>query len=444
MKRRVLLTGALVASLALSSVTGALADDRDDLSGALTQNEQRQEQLAAELEGVDVNLQNTYIDLSNTQAAIPGAEAELAAAEAQVADAQRAVQLAEDRLNVAESDLAGIEAEIASAQSAIEESNASLSELARATYQNGGMAEQDPMALFFESDSTDEFFTQYTALDSAVRSQTTILDEVTEQEAIQVNAQARQASVLAQIEELKAAADQALLDAQAAEAAAEQRRAELVALQDQQTNLAASLESQRDVIHASQAQLDAEAANLAAEIAAIDAENQRRAQEAAAAAAAAAAADNSNSGGGAPAPAPAPSPSGSSYFIAPISGGLRVTSPYGWRTHPIFNTQRLHAGVDLSSACGSSQVAVAAGTVVSTRYDRGGGNIVTINHGWINGASYVSVYMHLSRISVSPGQYVAQGQQIGLTGSTGNSTGCHAHLEIWKNGSTINPMNVIN
>jgi murein DD-endopeptidase MepM/ murein hydrolase activator NlpD len=67
---------------------------------------------------------------------------------------------------------------------------------------------------------------------------------------------------------------------------------------------------------------------------------------------------------------------------------------------------------------------------------------VIINHGMINGSSYVSVYNHLSDFAVREGQAVSKGQVIGYTGTTGASTGCHVHLEIWKNGATIDPMSL--
>ena len=112
------------------------------------------------------------------------------------------------------------------------------------------------------------------------------------------------------------------------------------------------------------------------------------------------------------------------------------------RWYPITGGYYMHQGVDLRSACGNSQVASAAGTVSAVRPAPNGthGNQVMINHGTINGSRYVTVYNHLSRFAVSQGQSVSQGQTIGYTGATGNVTGCHVHFEVWRNGSTIDPM----
>ena len=132
-------------------------------------------------------------------------------------------------------------------------------------------------------------------------------------------------------------------------------------------------------------------------------------------------------------------------MIPPVPQPLYVTSSYGYRVYPITGGWFYHPGVDLRSKCGNRQYSVAGGTVDDLRleYNNGThGNQVIINHGMINGSSYVSVYNHLSGFAVREGQAVSKGQVIGYTGTTGASTGCHVHLEIWKNGATIDPMSL--
>jgi murein DD-endopeptidase MepM/ murein hydrolase activator NlpD len=193
--------------------------------------------------------------------------------------------------------------------------------------------------------------------------------------------------------------------------------------------------------------LEADSAELAREIARIDEENRRKEEErkkreaAARAEAERKAAASRNQSRPAPAPAaPAPAPSN---FLAPPVPNLYVTSPYGYRVYPITGGWFMHNGVDLRSACGNPQYASAGGTVVGVRGAYGNGthgNQVLINHGVVGGNSYITVYNHLSGFAVSQGQRVSQGQAIGYTGATGNVTGCHVHFEVWKNGSTIDPM----
>jgi len=107
-----------------------------------------------------------------------------------------------------------------------------------------------------------------------------------------------------------------------------------------------------------------------------------------------------------------------------------VTSGFGFRWG------RLHAGIDIAVASGTPVVASAAGTVIVAGWYGGYGNLVVIDHG--NGIA--TAYGHNSSVAVSPGQYVAQGQLISYSGSTGHSTGPHVHFEVRINGSPVDPM----
>ncbi len=123
-------------------------------------------------------------------------------------------------------------------------------------------------------------------------------------------------------------------------------------------------------------------------------------------------------------------------FMWPSNTTL-VTSPYGYRIHPVTGKQRFHSGVDIGAPYGSSIYASNSGTVVVSGYNSGGyGNYVVINHG----GGYSTLYAHCSSLLVSPGQQVSKGQVIAKCGSTGMSTGPHIHFEIQYNGATTNPM----
>ncbi len=121
----------------------------------------------------------------------------------------------------------------------------------------------------------------------------------------------------------------------------------------------------------------------------------------------------------------------------PVPASTRITSPFGWRYHPIFHTRRFHAGIDISGNGGAPPVmAAAGGRVIYAGYRGGYGNTIMVDAG--NGV--VTLYGHLSRIGVSYGQDVSEGSQIGNVGSTGNSTGPHLHFEVRVNGEARNPM----
>jgi len=124
---------------------------------------------------------------------------------------------------------------------------------------------------------------------------------------------------------------------------------------------------------------------------------------------------------------------GTGELMWPVSG--QITSPFGVRRHPVFGDMRQHSGIDIAASHGTSVVAADSGTVITSTYNSSYGNYVVISHG--NGMT--TLYAHLSSRSVSQGATVSRGQQIGLIGSTGISTGPHLHFEVSVNGSRINP-----
>ncbi|MGH3348545.1 MAG: peptidoglycan DD-metalloendopeptidase family protein [Nocardioides sp.] len=128
------------------------------------------------------------------------------------------------------------------------------------------------------------------------------------------------------------------------------------------------------------------------------------------------------------------------FLSWPMVGGY-VTSPYGYRTHPIYGYYALHDGTDFGGGCGVRLPAAANGRVVSTYYSSSYGNRVIIYVGRVNGKNLSIIYNHLSHDVVSAGQRVSRGQVIGYSGSTGWSTACHLHFTVMVNGSTVDPMN---
>jgi len=113
----------------------------------------------------------------------------------------------------------------------------------------------------------------------------------------------------------------------------------------------------------------------------------------------------------------------------------RISSPFGYRIHPITGEPNYHTGIDLPAPRGTPIRAVKSGIVSISDYNGSYGNYVVIEHA--NG--YSSLYGHMSSRAVSENETVKQGQVIGYVGSTGSSTGNHLHLEIRKNGTRINP-----
>ena len=130
-------------------------------------------------------------------------------------------------------------------------------------------------------------------------------------------------------------------------------------------------------------------------------------------------------------------------FICPLKSYSRISSEYGWRKNPVSGVNKLHAGIDLAAGGGTPIYAAASGYVQVAGWSSGGyGNYVIIYHGKMSdGNTYSTLYGHMKSVATSAGKYVKQGELIGYVGSTGNSTGNHLHLEVWKGGSKANAVN---
>jgi murein DD-endopeptidase MepM/ murein hydrolase activator NlpD len=119
--------------------------------------------------------------------------------------------------------------------------------------------------------------------------------------------------------------------------------------------------------------------------------------------------------------------------------GRPVTSGFGVRKDPLIGAAALHAGMDFRSTVGSSVIATGAGKVVKAGWNGGYGRMVEVDHG----GGYTTRYAHMSKILVEVGQEVKVGDQLGLSGSSGRSTGPHLHYEVRKDGQPLNPLRFI-
>ena len=130
-------------------------------------------------------------------------------------------------------------------------------------------------------------------------------------------------------------------------------------------------------------------------------------------------------------------------YMWPVPDTGRVTSPFGYRIHPVLGVKKMHTGIDIAKAGGQSLgkpiVATVAGTVTHSGVKGSYGNTVFIDHG--NGMS--SLYAHCSELLVRVGETVTQGQHIANIGSTGRSTGPHLHFEIRENNEPVDPLKYV-
>lgn len=129
------------------------------------------------------------------------------------------------------------------------------------------------------------------------------------------------------------------------------------------------------------------------------------------------------------------------YWAWPTSKPFRISSNYGYRTHPIKGKYHFHPAIDITGTKSKDLYSIQAGTVIAavkSGYNSGAGKYVKIDFG--NG--YVATYMHLSKVNVNKGDKVEKGQIIGIMGMTGSATGVHLHFQVAKNGKNINPFNL--
>jgi murein DD-endopeptidase MepM/ murein hydrolase activator NlpD len=226
-----------------------------------------------------------------------------------------------------------------------------------------------------------------------------------------------------ELEKAKIELDRTLESVQVKRTEAEQAEASLRTLRDRRQS---SVSAQQSVL-ADKSELLAETKANAAKLKAIAEEEERESARIAAELAAASRGSGQFHG----------------VMAWPVPGFYNVTSPYGYRIHPIFHTRKLHTGIDVGRngsqpINGAAIVAAGAGSVIYAGYRSGYGNTVMIDHG--NGVVTLYAHQQSGGLKVSVGQSVTKGQRIGTVGSTGFSTGPHLHFETRVNGTPVDPM----
>jgi murein DD-endopeptidase MepM/ murein hydrolase activator NlpD len=433
------LTAALAAGLLVATPAAQAADPWERKQ----QVEQDIEDLEHALEESSAELRAAAAALQKTEQRLPVAQAELEQAQAAAAEAKaKDVELAGRLAAATESEAKAVEA-IADGEAEVAAAHTALGQIAAQAYRGGTI--NPTLAVVLDAQSPTDFADRYVLVDTALRTQNGALARLNEQQALRAHSEARLAAVQDEIERLKAEAAANLAAARQAESDAVDRKAEIEALKAEQAEAVAVIDSRRDSEMQRLDQAEADRAALEAEIRRIEEERRRQEEERRrqeelrkqreAAADRARSRGRSAERAPAPAPEPAPAADGLSWPV-----NARISSHYGYRIHPIYNTRRLHAGTDFAASCGTPVRAAADGTVIRAGVNGGYGNQIVVHHGTLRGQGVASSYNHLSGYAVRGGS-VSRGQVIGYVGTTGTSTGCHLHFEVYVNGSTQNPMN---
>ena len=128
---------------------------------------------------------------------------------------------------------------------------------------------------------------------------------------------------------------------------------------------------------------------------------------------------------------------GGAYALAwPLPESVHITSPFGYREHPLLGGRKLHAGVDLGTPVGTAVHAAGAGVVRRAGHDASNGNVVVLDHG----RGVVTIYCHNDELLVHDGQKIDRGQLIARSGNTGRSTGPHLHYQLDLAGAPVDPL----
>ncbi|WP_454853293.1 peptidoglycan DD-metalloendopeptidase family protein [Promicromonospora soli] len=441
------LAAVLAVVLLLGGATAVYADDLDDRRAAAEREqaakEKERESLEAELEHTDTQLADAVLELNRVEGRLPVAEAELAVAEAELERAEREAAILAQRLADAQLEEAKVSQQLQDGSGKVEGARDDIAQMAREEFR--GSDDASTIGLVTGAQSTEEFISGYSVSSSAARIRARTLAELQDAEATARNLQARLTAIREVVTELKSLADENVRSKEQAKQAAVARKAEIQELIAEQERLKNRIERRKDIALESMRENEQELSSIESDLKRIIREQEERderlAREQAEREAAAGGSSGGGSSGGGSSGGGSAGGGGSLSFLSYPTANPVITSSYGMRFHPVLQYYRLHAGTDFRAYCGTPILAPADGTVQYARYLEGLGNQVLINHGYSSGGSSVMTSAnHLTSFVVSSGQQVSRGQVIGYSGTTGTSTACHLHFEVYVNGSTVDPM----
>ena len=381
--------------------------------------------MISSLEGVSADLGQAYIALQNAQTSLSEAETELTGAEATLAEKEREQQIASDRLTTAQNSLNTVKQESDASKKSASETSDSVAEIVVSTYQGDNSVTSWSYVL--ASQDVEDLNQRASAVEIGSGVQEAVLSAAEVERAQNANREARQNAATTRVGTLKTEADTAETNAKSARDSAQTKRDEVAKLTAEKQTAATELENRKSDLQTQLDQANADAAAAAARIAEIDAANR--------------AAASAGTMPSVPSSSIASDSLGDGYIGHPITGPLEVTSPFGYRVHPVTGTGTGHQGVDFAASEGTPQYAAVSG--VATYWNSESCGIgIDINGGIIDGHSYVITLCHLSGRTIADGQYVNRGDVVGSTGSTGYATGPHVHFQVAQDGVYIDPMSL--
>lgn len=397
---------ALCLAALMAVPTGALAKSSKSLTIEKNKKKQEQMQIKNKINKEKSNISNTENEKKSVGMDIENLDAK--------------IQVTSAKISTLESEIVRLNKDIAENQEKLEEAQVNLSENTdalrmrlREMYKRGNV---NYLEVILNSKDIEELLRNNEIISSIARADRELIEFIQEQ-----------------IDTIKETEERLQIDkakVSASKAAVENERQSYQAAVDAKNNYMKVLESNLDLYKAEfeKAQsnwdaLDSEIARLQKEITA-----QKKAEEAAARRATRVHSNITVSSG----------PRNGQSYTWPLPGHYSISSPFGYRVHPILGYSRLHSGVDIPAPSGTPIVAAKSGTVIMSQLMSGYGNVVMVDHG-----DTVTVYAHCSALNVGVGESVKAGDVVAFVGSTGLSTGAHLHFEVRVNGSPVNPLGYV-
>ena len=402
---------AVLCTLAIATGTAVSLAHADDLDKKKNKVQKGIKHAQGELEGSSKALAAANRRLVAARSQLVAAERRLAVTEGQLTAARVLDAQMQAKLVQARQALAKAEQEVEEGTAAVIEQRTAIGRLAAANYQYG-----DPrllsLSMILTATDPAELASQLGTAESLMDRETTMFDDLRATQAMLEVQEAKVERAKAVVAEQRRAAAANLARRQALERAAVADRARVATLVSQRGTAAAEARRIRAADARKLRQLKKEEARIK-KLILERAKNQG--------------AGYSGDTGG--------------FLYRPVPGA--ITSPYGYRRHPIFGYWGLHNGTDFSAPCGTAMRAGAGGTVISSYYSSVWGNRLFLDVGRVNGKAMTLVYNHISSYRVRSGARVGRGDVVAYSGSTGWSTGCHLHFTVLLNGNPVNPQNYL-
>lgn len=420
--KKTILTFAVTGTVAVSSIFGGIVH-----AESISSLQNQQDQIQKEKSEVSSDINNADQQINSLNAEQAKVKEAMTRLDLAIGDTHKQIREKTAELEETKAEITRLQEEIKITKERIAKRNDLLRDRARNYQETGGMVSY--LDVLMGSKNFSDFIDRASAVATILQADQDILKQ---HEADKKS-----------LEENQAKLEEELASVQTILADLEVMNQQLNDQREEKDRLLASLEEQEEEIHEHKMELQEESRVLAAQEAAIQqaiALEQKRQEEAAAAAAAAAAGNNnsgSGNGGGESTPTPTPSaPVSSGAFTMPANGTF--TSGFGGRSGG------MHYGVDIANrAAGVPIWAAADGVVIQSYYSSSYGNVIFIAHS-VNGQTYTTVSAHMETRFVSAGAVVKKGQQIGIMGNTGDSSGKHLHFELHRGGWNNSKSNAIN